>query len=130
MTMKEYNIIIAGSRNFNDYKILENVCDTFILPLIVKKLVRIVSGTARGADKFGEMYAASHNIPVLKYPADWDKYGKSAGYIRNGQMAEIAHFLIVFWDGNSFGTKNMIEEAKKRNIPTLIIYFKEQTMFK
>ena len=50
------------------------------------------------------------------FPADWDKYGKRAGYLRNVQMAEYADALLAFWDGESRGTKNMIDEALSRGL--------------
>ena len=67
----------------------------------------------------GERYAKEKGcllkiFPVL--PDEWDKYGKSAGYRRNVQMAEYADSCVVFWDGKSRGTKHMIDIAEKRNL--------------
>jgi hypothetical protein len=72
----------------------------------------VVSGMARGADKFGEVWAGMNNVPIKRFPADWDKHGKAAGFIRNKQMADNADALIAIWDGASRGTKNMIELAE------------------
>jgi iron-sulfur cluster assembly protein len=70
----------------------------------------VVSGT----DLLGEEWAEDHNLPIDPYPADWTKYGKGAGPIRNGVMARDsgAEGLIALWDGKSTGTKNMIEQAE------------------
>ena len=57
---------------------------------------------------------------VAYFPADWDKYGKAAGFIRNEQMAQNADALVVFWDGKSRGTKNMIELAAKYKLKVRI----------
>ncbi|MBQ6825554.1 MAG: DUF2493 domain-containing protein, partial [Clostridia bacterium] len=80
----------------------------------------IVSGAARGADAIGERYAKENGFRIEKYPADWEKYGKSAGPIRNKQMAEISDYVICFWNEKSKGTKSMIDYAKKLNKPVKI----------
>jgi hypothetical protein len=114
-------IIIAGSRTYNDYELLKRVCDE-TLSLITE----IVSGTANGADKLGERYAKEKGYPIKQFPADWNKYGKSAGYIRNKQMAEYADALIAFWDGKSKGTKHMIDLAKLNNLKIFNISIQQQ----
>jgi len=113
-------VIIAGSRDFNDYEKLCKVCDKALKRL---KKVEIVSGTAHGADVLGEKYAKEKNYSLKQFPANWDKYGKSAGYRRNAEMAEYADALIVFWDGKSKGTKHMIDLAEKAKIEVRIINF-------
>lgn len=106
--------IVAGSRTFNDYELLENT-------LKEHEITEIVSGTARGADSLGEDYGIKYNIPIVKFPPNWDKYGKSAGYIRNLEMARYAEACIVFWDGKSKGSLNMIKLATKNNLHLTII---------
>ncbi len=112
-------VIIAGSRNFNNYELLKTICDQ----LITKEFV-IISGCAKGADKLGELYGLHNNIKIEKYPANWNLYGKSAGYIRNKLMAENATHCICFWNGESKGTKNMIDLAKQYNLKLKIIDIK------
>lgn len=106
----QFKVIIAGGRDFNNYEFLERVCN---YKLQNKTNIEIVSGGAKGADCYGEMYAAENNLPKKVFLADWERYGKSAGPIRNREMAEYADALIAFWDGGSPGTKNMIEVAKE-----------------
>ena len=65
-------------------------------------------------------YAEENGFKVEKYPADWEKYGKSAGPRRNKQMAEISDYVICFWDEKSKGTKSMIDYAIKYNKPIKI----------
>lgn len=115
-----YKIIIAGSREFNDYKLLESKMN-----IITSKYtnVEIVSGTCYGADQLGERYAKQHNLPIKQFPADWNKYGKSAGPIRNAQMADYADACIVFWNGKSKGTKSMINLARQKGLAVQIVYF-------
>ena len=74
--------------------------------------VVIVSGTAKGADKLGELYAKNKSYPVHPFPADWHLHGKSAGYKRNKRMAQYADALVAFYDGSSKGTGHMINLAK------------------
>ena len=111
-------IIVAGSRDFTDKEKLYRVLNNYLSH--VKDKVEIVSGHCRGADMLGEQYAKDHNIPVVLFPADWNTYGKRAGYIRNKQMAEYAAedggMLIAFWDGESKGTKMMVELAMKNGL--------------
>lgn len=98
--------IIAGGRDITQYSILR-----MAVGLCPFKVTEVVCGKARGADFLGEVYAAVQDIPIHYYPADWDKHGKSAGYIRNKEMAENAEALIALWDGKSKGTRHMIELA-------------------
>ena len=100
--------IIAGSRNFNNYNLMNETIKN--VPWIVTK---VISGTAKGADRLGERWAIERNIPVERFYADWAKFGKSAGPIRNAQMASIAEALIAFPSKESCGTRSMIEIAKR-----------------
>ena len=90
----------------------------------------IVSGCARGADTLGKKYANDHNIPVKKFPAEWNKYGRSAGYIRNTEMADYADILVAFWDGKSLGTKHMIDTATKKGLIVYTIKYTRKSQHK
>lgn len=121
------NIIIAGSRTFDNYEYLKKKVLNFIGEKQIElSNVCIISGTARGADKMGEDFAKELNLQLKCFPADWDKYGKQAGFLRNTQMANYAieddnqGILIAFWDGKSSGTKHMIEIAKKKELEVKI----------
>ncbi len=113
-------VIIAGSRNFNNYDLLHKKCTELLKN---QTDIEIVSGTANGADKLGERFAKEQNYKLTQFPADWDSFGKSAGYIRNEEMAKYADALIVFWDGKSKGTKHMIDLAYKCSLKVRIIQF-------
>ncbi len=108
-------VIIAGGREFDDYPTLAGVC--LKAPFVIDE---VVSGCARGADKLGERFANVGNLPLARFPADWTRYGKSAGYKRNEQMAEYATHLIAFWDGQSKGTKHMIDIATREGLVVLV----------
>jgi hypothetical protein len=75
----------------------------------------IVSGGAYGVDFCGEVYANKHKLPLTIFKAQWDLHGKRAGFLRNEEMANYADALIAVWDGESRGTKHMIDSMKKRN---------------
>lgn len=80
----------------------------------------VVSGTARGADTFGERWAEENNIDITRFPSNWDKYGSRAGPIRNQVMAKNAEGLVAVWDGNSRGTRSMIQLAEKHGLRIMI----------
>lgn len=131
--MKELRVVIAGSREFDDFPMLASKC-TDILSSIANTnndidKVRIVSGTARGADQLGEQYAKLVGYELSRFPADWNGLGKRAGYVRNAEMAKFAveddnyGVLVAFWDGKSRGTKHMIDLANKHGLEVHIINF-------
>lgn len=103
-------VIVAGTRTFNNRDYLFDKCDQ-VLRWWPSPEIEIVSGRASGADKLGEEYAEARDMSLKKFPADWSAHGKAAGPIRNGEMAEYANILIVFWDRQSSGTKSMIHKA-------------------
>ena len=79
--------------------------------------------SANGADKLGERYAKLRGYKIERYPADWNRYGKSAGFKRNVQMSEVADACVCFWDGSSSGTKHMINIAEQKRLPLRIIKY-------
>ena len=121
--MDNFSVIIAGSRGFKDYQKLKSSCDKILSEKAKTHRIIIISGTASGADSLGERYAEERGYDVIRFPADWEKYGKSAGYRRNAEMARNADALIAFWDGNSRGTRHMIEIAVDAKMPVRIIRF-------
>ena len=130
--MKELRVIIAGSRDFNDYELLKKSA----IEIITKKtmlpdLTRIISGGARGADTLGERFANEMGLEISRFIPDWDGLGKRAGYVRNAEMAKFAveddndGMLIAFWDGQSRGTKHMIDLAKRYGLEVHVVNYKE-----
>lgn len=115
-------IVIAGSRDYNNFKEAKKFIDFCISKIKKENTLIFVSGGCSGADMLGERYAKEKGYKVERYPAEWDKYGKSAGSKRNKKMAEISDYVICFWDGKSKGTKSMIDFAKQLNKPIRIKY--------
>lgn len=107
-------VIVAGSRGISD-------------PLLVANAIRnsgfnitgIVSGGARGVDRVGERWAEVHNIQITRFLPDWNR-GKAAGIIRNCQMGDYADALVAIWDGESKGTKHMIDYMRKLGKPVFV----------
>lgn len=118
-------LIIAGGRDFKDYNLLEIEVKKFIVESSIKNKneITIISGKALGADLLGERFASKYGFNLLEFPADWDKHGNCAGPIRNAEMAKVASHCIVFWDGQSRGTANMIENCKKFNLIYRIVRY-------
>lgn len=127
MIMKTNRVIIAGSRTVpeNDYDLWLKV--TEIVKTLERDQTEFVSGTAKGGDKFGEWFASTWESPVAKFTADWDTHKKSAGYIRNKQMAQYATHLIAIVDleVESRGTRHMIDLAKRYDLKIRVIYINE-----
>lgn len=113
-------VIVAGGRDFNNFELLKNKCDYYLQN---QSDIVILSGGCAGADKLGEIYAKEKNFGLEMYIAQWHQHGKAAGPIRNELMAKTAHLAIIFWNGKSRGTANMIALTEKYNIPTRIIYY-------
>lgn len=122
-TKTPFKVIIAGTRTFSDYDLLCRKCDEFLQKQTQTHSIVIVSGTARGADRLGERYAAEHGYSVERYPANWNVYGKAAGYIRNSDMANASDALICFWDGQSRGSGHMIDLARKKGLSVRIFKY-------
>lgn len=117
------NLIIAGCRDFTDRDFIYEGIDSFITDHGTPRL--IIEGGATGVDQIAGEYAKDHNIPLQIFKADWNKYGRAAGPIRNEEMAKHGTHLLAFWDGKSRGTKNMIEMAKLYGLTVIIKNFKK-----
>lgn len=116
-------LIIAGSRTFLDYNLLKFEVIKFAVESQFDASPIIISGTARGADALGERFAEQYNLQIERYPADWNLHGRTAGHIRNEEMAKNATHCIVFWDGKSAGTKSMIDLSKKYKLKLKVITY-------
>ena len=111
-------VIVAGTRDFDDYELLKEKLKTY-------DITEVVCGGAKGADTLGENYAKECEISVDYFPADWNKYGKAAGHIRNGDMAEYCDMAVIFWDGESKGSQDMIQKMRNIKKPCYIIRYND-----
>lgn len=125
---KEFRLIITGTWTFNDEALFYTTINSALsnYPKDKYKII-IVSDCVEGPGSMAIKYAKDHDYEIKKFPAEWDKLGKSAGVRRNLQMAQYASdihhqgLLVAFWNGESPGTKNMIEVAKRYNLPVQIV---------
>jgi len=108
-------IAIIGSRSFNNYDMACQVLDKMDISLVV-------SGGAQGADSLGERYANEHNIPTLIFKPDWQRYGRGAGIVRNRDIIAHCDHVVAFWDGESKGTENSLQQAKENKKPVTIFW--------
>lgn len=127
--MSQFKVIVAGGRDFNNQAFLNETLDTLLADKTKSHEIIIVSGAAKGADTQGEVYAQSKGYSLESHPADWDAYGRSAGYRRNKEMAESADALVCFWDGESRGSKHMIDLATAQGLPVRVIRYGNEEPF-
>jgi hypothetical protein len=126
-------IIIAGGRDYKDYDGLLSISNRILANVNNIEIVHggqstydDINKVRYGADYLAERYAQEMGFQMTVFNADWDKHGKRAGVLRNKEMARYGEALIAFWDGESKGTKNMIAEAKKLELPVRVIKYKQE----
>ena len=109
-------LAIIGSRDFNDFDLLEN----YVVPTSPKL---IISGGAKGADTLAEQYAEKHHVELLIFKPDWKQFGRGAGVVRNRQIVDAADEIMAFWDGQSKGTKSSRSDPVElnRSISVLLV---------
>lgn len=104
-------IAVIGSRDFDDYGVLEAFLDG-LRPAVGIEV--IVSGGAKGADSLAERYARDRDIPMEVHRPDWKTFGRSAAFIRNRSIVDCSDMVVAFWDGKSLGTQNAVDYAKRK----------------
>ena len=109
-------VIVCGSRRWRDRDMIADR----LADLPVEST--IVHGAAGGADTIAAQEAEKLGLLLDPHPAEWELYGKRAGYLRNRKMAELgADLVIAFWDGRSRGTMHMVDLAEEYGIPFELI---------
>jgi len=109
-------LAVVGSRDFVDYKYLCEMLDWF-------EIKQIISGGDKGANRLAKRYAEENTLDYKEFPAEWDRYGKSAGYRRNVQIVESADEVVAFWNKTSRGTGHSIQIAKELGKPMHLFTF-------
>ncbi len=117
-------LVVAGGRKFKDkarvFRILSKIH-------VEHPDLEIVSGLAKGPDSFGKEWAEANGVKCHEFPANWNKFGKRAGYLRNEEMAEFGTAVLVFWDSVSKGTEHMINLGRKYGLPVAVAYYDPDT---
>lgn len=116
-------VIIAGSRDNIEY---QDVLSAMGECPWSSEITEVVSGKARGVDTLGEQWAIENNISIKEFPADWKKFGRSAGIKRNEQMGDYADALVAVWDGESKGTRHMIDYSKNKGLKVFVYNLKDK----
>lgn len=120
--MKPFKLIVAGGRDFADKALFLKTMQQVEQDLS-EYSVSLVSGMAKGADMMAYQFARQEGITCHEFPADWNKYGKAAGFRRNQEMGIFSDGLVAFWDGKSHGTKHMIETMKAQNKWIMVVRY-------
>ncbi len=117
--LNAYRVIVAGSRGFFEYDLMSRELDKLFNESkeFAGSDVKIISGMADGADSLAIRYADERKLTKILFPANWKRFSRVAGFLRNEDMLSVATHLVVFWDGKSSGTNHMIEIAKAKGIP-------------
>ena len=121
----KYYICVAGCRNYAEteehYSFVASYLDYVLQNLKNQGEIVIIHGACRGVDLLGgRRYARERKYKCLEFPADWNTYGNYAGPKRNAEMVSKSTHIVVFWDGKSKGTYNLIQNAKKAGKPLKI----------
>ncbi len=117
-------LAIVGGRDFGNYELLESILwDLLRMRRGNNPKDIIVSGGAKGADSLAKKYAVDEYLEYVEYLPEWDKYDKSAGFLRNQTIVNNCDMVLAFWDGVSRGTADTIEKAKRAMKPTFIVYY-------
>lgn len=114
-------VLVCGSTTFTDYDLLSNQMDNVMLTELRGNTVFITSGCKRGTDAMIMAWCEKRRKPCVIMPNRWLEFGIRAGFICNAERADAATHLYIFYDGRSSGSRNMIWNAKKRNL-TLKVY--------
>ena len=123
---KPNRLLICGSRSFGNISYMHDKLYS-MFPQILLEKTAIISGGAYGADSCAAIFARQQGLPFREIEAEWDLYGKSAGYIRNADMIDLCSkaqersIVVAFWDGRSRGTKHTMDLAEKKGLALHVI---------
>lgn len=118
-------VIIAGGRDFDNYELMKKKLDElfFVSSEFDAVPIKIISGMAEGADTLAIRYADEREMTKILFPANWKYHLRMAGFLRNEDMLRIATHLVAFWDGQSHGTKHIIDIAHEKGVPVWVFEY-------
>ncbi len=116
-------ILVCGGRDFNDEEMVASILSRYVFKGDI-----LIHGGSSGADRLAGDWAKKNDIEVEVYPADWHRYGKSAGPIRNGQMLSVGKpNLVVAFPGGR-GTEDMIRQAYAAGVLVTQLVFPDDVL--
>lgn len=123
---KTLNVIIAGTQTFKDYDL---VCT--VMKVIREKYenIRIISSSLPGADKCGILYALENKLPYMVFEAEWKKYGRTTEIIRHEQMVKVSQVLVLFWDGDSPGSQDLLHLAIQYELDCYVMLYPTMSFY-
>lgn len=128
-------VMVCGSRNITDTAWVESQITNYLKEVYYDQEKKfgngdmdfiIIQGLARGVDMIAKSWADRHNLGTWDFPADWEKYGRSAGFRRNVEMVDKCDYCLILWDGESHGTKHDIDLCRSKNKPHKIVIYNNQ----
>lgn len=114
-----HRVLVCGGRDYSDRARLFAVMDHYHRE--AGSFECLIHGAARGADTLAGEWAMERAVPVLAFPADWDRYGRRAGSVRNGQMLDEGKPTLVIAFKGGLGTGNMMRQAREAHVPVLAL---------
>lgn len=124
---EQRKLLVCGSRSIVDKEwIFAQIESYWYFNMACYKYPVMIEGEARGVDTIAKEYALNNAWEVNAYPANWDKYGRSAGYIRNEVMVKACDECLILWDGVSKGTKHDIDLCAKYNRPFKVLIYNDR----
>jgi hypothetical protein len=115
-------ICVAGSRSFHDPVKFDAILRAYLSWAGIEPYAFMSGKASRGPDDLIISWCKENNVPCFEFPADWDEFGKGAGFIRNAVMRKNLTHLLALWDGKSRGTKEMIEQTKKMGAHVFVVF--------
>lgn len=116
-------LIIAGGRDFNDKALMLNRLEALQDSGRINSSVELICGMAKGADNLGRLIFEEAGLPIRAFYPDWEGLGKRAGFVRNAEMGDAADLALIFWDGQSKGTKHMLDYMEKLGKPVFLVRY-------
>lgn len=124
----EIKLALVGSRSFNDFELLKKTITEFTFQNNFT-ITSIISGGCRGADQLAKKYSEENHIDLITFQADWGRYGKQAGFIRNHDIIKACDVCLAFYDGLSKGTAHDINLCSQYNKPCFVYNFIEGFLY-
>lgn len=118
---KQFRILVCGGRHYDDAERLIENLEGIAGTVDSSKQLVLIHGAARGADSIAESWAQWRGLKIMRFPADWKRYGRAAGHIRNTEMLESGCPDLVVAAPGGAGTANMVTQAHKFGVRTIVL---------